>query len=45
MPGLSAMTGHFCENRTEIGTATAIRWMDHSRCEAGKCMWRDASFW
>ena len=45
MPGSSAMTGHFCENRTETGTATAIRWMDHSRCEAGKCMWRDASFW
>lgn len=44
-PGSSAMTGHFCENRTETGTATAIRWMDHSRCEAGKCMWRDASFW
>ena len=45
MPGSSAMTGHFCENRTETGTATAIRWMDHSRCEAGKCMWLDASFW
>lgn len=40
-----------CNDRTLLrkqdgnGTATAIRWMDHSRCEAGKCMWRDASFW